>query len=513
MKYLLYLICFVLATTVSPTHLIGRTPHQKSAGQFVLTFKNPHGIDTYFYHTKELWIQKDNLIEIFWDDTSEQLTLKKNETHQPVNVLSKAKYIILRHYVNHLDYNDYLLENTDSVLINYQKGLPHITILNRRLSKHDTDFEDLVRKDINSGQYSVLGNYLGAVHIFGKKVLSSKNRPKLTPEQIFFRNKKGVEEVKKELYSDCKAYLEHMRTVLDSLKNNSFISQVPYHFYQNKITNLNLLLDIDAGELSIEQIRNYLGEHINESYSYPQIYYRDVIKVVAQKYVIEGAKYVALQDYDHREVYDRIVSSTLFLNNDKNYLLTRQIHRIAHFHSRDDFLIYFSRYEKDVKDTLLVNSLKERYAMEFDDKRNATQSLILANGQGEQFTLEDLKKRHTGKVLYVDFWASWCAPCRIAFPHSIALRNKLKEKDIVFIYLSIDQTAKPWLVASEKEKLRTYPDSYLVVNAKTSDFVKQQKIDAIPRYMIFDKQGKLVYANAPKVENTELKSILLKLTE
>jgi thiol-disulfide isomerase/thioredoxin len=514
MKYVIAIISILLITTVSLINSFGRSPAQTTNQQFVLTFSNFHQIDNQFFFTKDIYVWKDNIISLFWDDTFEDITLKKDEIHQAVSVQSKGKYVVMRHYVNFLDYNEYVFRNTDSVLIRYQNGLPHITVLNRLSSEHDYDFDNLVRNDSKANQYTVLGKYLGAIHIFGQRTLSNKNQPKLTSEQLFFRNKKGVESVKKELYSDCKVYLKQMRVILDSLKNNSLISEVPYEFYNHKITQLDLLLEMESGKLTVQQMSHYSKNFHNSRYGYPEIYYRDLIKTLADTYIVDKATYVPLQDgvnRDQKEVYDQLVTSTIFSDTDRNYLLTRQIHRIAHYYSSDDFRTYFRKYEQDVKDTALVNTLRRTYALEFETSRNTTQSVVLADMQGNQLTLDDLKKRHAGKVLYVDFWASWCAPCRQAFPHSVALREQLKDSNVVFIYLSIDQTVKPWQVASQKEKLDTYMDSYLIINHKTSDFVKQQKIEAIPRYMIFDKQGILTHSNAPRVENKDLKNILIKL--
>ncbi len=127
----------------------------------------------------------------------------------------------------------------------------------------------------------------------------------------------------------------------------------------------------------------------------------------------------------------------------------------------------------------------------------------------KQITFDDLKKLHAGKLIYVDFWASWCAPCRKALPFSIKIKDK--NKDVVFVYLSIDSTIDPWQKAMVDENLDTYSESYLIVNSESSNFLKKQNVSSIPRYMIFDRKGTLAFANAPSAESKELVATFYKL--
>ena len=111
----------------------------------------------------------------------------------------------------------------------------------------------------------------------------------------------------------------------------------------------------------------------------------------------------------------------------------------------------------------------------------------------------------------MDFWASWCAPFRASLPDSHELRQTLKGEPVTFVYLSIDESMGKWDKAAQQENLQGYTHSYLALNQATSAFIRQQKVSSIPRYMIFDKKGQLVYPNAPRVESNELSSLLKNL--
>ena len=126
-------------------------------------------------------------------------------------------------------------------------------------------------------------------------------------------------------------------------------------------------------------------------------------------------------------------------------------------------------------------------------------------------TLTAIIEANKGKIIYVDFWASWCAPCRAAFPSSRKLHEEFKEKEIVFLYLSTDANFEAWKKANQFEKLTE--NSYLIINPKTSEYLKKLAIDFIPRYVLINSNGEISNSKAPSPDSEKIKQELNNLLQ
>ncbi len=116
------------------------------------------------------------------------------------------------------------------------------------------------------------------------------------------------------------------------------------------------------------------------------------------------------------------------------------------------------------------------------------------NYKGGKTKLEDFR----GKYVYIDVWATWCAPCRAEIPFLKKLEEKYHQKNIVFVSLSIDQIkdVEKWKkLISDKELggVQVFADKDW-----NSQFVKDYNITGIPRFILIDPNGKIVKADAPR---------------
>ena len=104
-----------------------------------------------------------------------------------------------------------------------------------------------------------------------------------------------------------------------------------------------------------------------------------------------------------------------------------------------------------------------------------------------------------GKVVLIDFWASWCAPCRAVNPYIQKLYKKYKANGFEVFAVSLDVKKEAWLKAVKKDKL-----TYTLVIDNTgwnSKVAESFFVDQLPTNFLLDKTGKIVAIN---IEGKEL---------
>ena len=106
----------------------------------------------------------------------------------------------------------------------------------------------------------------------------------------------------------------------------------------------------------------------------------------------------------------------------------------------------------------------------------------------------------------MDVWATWCGPCRGEIPHLKKLEEEMHGADIVFLGVSVDEAKdkQKWLDFIRKEGM----GGIQVHASGWSKITKDYKIEGIPRFMVFDKNGNIVSIDAPRPSSPELKKML-----
>ncbi len=147
---------------------------------------------------------------------------------------------------------------------------------------------------------------------------------------------------------------------------------------------------------------------------------------------------------------------------------------------------------KEYLDQIFQDKVKQLYESQVGKK---APMFNLPDTTGKYHSLQD----YIGKVVYLDFWGSWCKPCREETPFLKEIYNEFHDsKDMVFIGIAIKDLEENWIKAVNKDKPKWL--QLIDVDQKVS---KQYHVNILPRYIIIDKEGNLADPDAPRPREKE----------
>jgi len=120
--------------------------------------------------------------------------------------------------------------------------------------------------------------------------------------------------------------------------------------------------------------------------------------------------------------------------------------------------------------------------LEADDAKRQKADFTLPDLQGKMWHLQELR----GKVVLVNFWATWCPPCRKEMPDLDTLFNKFKDQGFVVLAISDEESAKVTPFIAEKKI------SYPILLDPGRRVTESFQVEGIPKSFVYDRAGKLV---------------------
>ena len=134
-------------------------------------------------------------------------------------------------------------------------------------------------------------------------------------------------------------------------------------------------------------------------------------------------------------------------------------------------------------------------------------SETLLSTDGNQVAFKNILKKHKGKTLVIEVWASWCGDCVKAMPKIKELQAN--NPDVAYVFISMDKAADKWKFGIEKHELKG--DHFMANDQMKGVFGKAIDLDWIPRYIIIDKTGKIVIYRAIETDFDLINETLKKL--
>ena len=165
----------------------------------------------------------------------------------------------------------------------------------------------------------------------------------------------------------------------------------------------------------------------------------------------------------------------------------------------EDVEAYFSAFSQVASNEENIAKIATKYnKLKLISKGQFSPSFAFRNIDGETTSLEDLR----GKLVYIDLWATWCGPCLREIPALKALESEMHDEDIHFVSIASNCDKEDWknmLVEKELGGIQLFAEE------DEQDFHAAYIVNSIPRFILLDKEGKIIDSNAKRPSNPELK--------
>jgi thiol-disulfide isomerase/thioredoxin len=436
---------------------------------------------SFSFTTMKVW----NPGNIQYVDTAMNLVYYKLRPllYDTITLYSDHDNFELNHNYTASDKIHYLLNQGDTLFLTYtDENIPYAKILNRTYNENELNYD-----------------YLFFKYIPQPDTLSIRDA------YSFYSTFNQYSSLKDNTEKQLKNLLNSQLSYLDSLQKNQLISEKHYDYRKNNLFSEIFIKKLD----SIPANNLFLSDSL--FLKYDSLIYLAFYRDLLDKHISVFFKDIKNDPYNpsplEQITFKNIIYSPNYSNNIKKYVFKSIAERLRESTLNDELNKMLTDYKSITGDSLTYFSLKEQFGLLSPDSLEIT----LRNESGNLTTFNKLLEKLKGRYVYVDFWATWCMPCRALLPDNQKLEKEYHDKNIVFVSLAFNDKEKDWLSFISKNPDKFGPENYNITNTKSSRVIEEWKIRAIPRYMLFDDKGEIILLDAPRPNTKEIRNIFDKL--
>lgn len=253
-------------------------------------------------------------------------------------------------------------------------------------------------------------------------------------------------------------------------------------FYNGNSSSINLengydlIINLDSKEITKTINYSGTGYEKNQFNSDKQRLLQEFDKLYSQNEITNVDSFIKIELLDKHKLLIEKYSGKIF-----DSILSVKEKKFNDFFSNDKYAkLYLKKLKSSKSKTILIGQLAKDFSFE--------------GKNGKIISLSEFK----GKYVFIDIWATWCGPCKFQMPYLEKIQNEFKNKNIVFISISIDNSRDKakWLNFIDKENSSGI-ELFENENGK-SEFISSLNSNSIPRYLIINPAGEFVNLDAPK---------------